>query len=198
MPPARRSCSASARARRCATGCSARSRGIETSRLSMPARSAAVAAADRLRVARPAPLLAALTLAQLAVVAWLAFGTPHNGWVWYSGGDATEYWTEQWAVAHGWIPTAILGWGLPILYAWVPLVAGSTLLVGLPVIVLFHVLVLMPLALVLVWALADRLYGRVYAWSATALWAVAPVLLSHAFVARFQPRFEESLLAPHW
>src|SRR5205085_1220421 len=81
------------------------------------------------------------------VVAWLAFRTPHNGWVWYSGGDATEYWTSQWAVAHGWIPQAVVGWGLPVAYAWVPFVSGSTLLVGLPVIVLFHALVLLPLSL---------------------------------------------------
>jgi hypothetical protein len=164
----------------------------------MRARNAARDTVDRLRSARPAPLLAALVLAQFGVVAWIAFGTPHNGWIWYSGGDATEYWTSQWAVAHGWIPQALVGWGLPVLYGWVPLLAGSTLLVGLPVIVLFHVLVLVPLALVLVWALADRLYGRTYAWAVAVLWVIAPLLASRAFVPRYRPRFEENILAPHW
>jgi len=26
---------------------------------------------------------------QLAIAAWFAFATPHNGFVWYSGGDAS-------------------------------------------------------------------------------------------------------------
>jgi hypothetical protein len=32
---------------------------------------------------------------QLAITAWFALETPHNGFVWYSGGDATEYWTGE-------------------------------------------------------------------------------------------------------
>lgn len=164
----------------------------------MRPRRAAYAAGAWLRGARPAPLLAALALAQLCVVAWLAFATPHNGWVWYSGGDATEYWTSQWSVAHGLIPQALVGWGLPVLYAWVPLVGGASLLTALPAIVLFHALVLGPLALVLVWALADRLYGRMYAWAVALLWVTGPLLALWAFTPRYRPRFEESVLAPHW
>ena len=160
--------------------------------------SAARAAVSWLREARPAPLLAVLVLAQLGFVAWLAFATPHNGWIWYSGGDATEYWTSQWSVAHGLIPQAVIGWGLPILYAWIPLVAGPSLLNGLPVVVLFHTLVLGPLALVLIWALADRLYGRVYSWAAATLWVVGPLLSIWAFAPRYRPRFEQAVLAPHW
>src|SRR5947199_52832 len=82
------------------------------------------------------------------------------------------------------------GWGLPVLYAWVPLVAGPSLLVGLPVIVLFHVLVLVPLALVLVWALADRLYGRLYAWATAALWVTAPFLAVWVLAPRYEAQFE--------
>ena len=59
---------------------------------------------------------------QLAIAAWFAFETPHNGFVWYSGGDATEYWTSQWAVAHLRLTQTFVGWGLPVFYAWVPLV----------------------------------------------------------------------------
>jgi hypothetical protein len=160
--------------------------------------SATRAAASWLRNARPAPLLALLILGQLGFVAWLALETPHNGWFWFSGGDATEYWTSQWAVAHGLIPQALVGWGLPIFYAWIPLVAGPSLLNGLPVVVLFNALVLGPLALVLVWALADRLYGRVYAWGAATFWVVGPLLAIWAFAPRYRPRFEQGILAPHW
>src|SRR4051794_3558621 len=191
-------CSASVRRRRCVKGCSRRSRGIGMSRDSMRARSAVVRAAAWSRSARPTPLLAVLVAAQFAVVAWLAFDTPHNGWIWYSGGDATEYWASQWSVAHGMIPPAFIGWGLPIFYAWIPLVAGVSLLQGLPFVVLLHVLVLGPLLLVLVWALADLLYGRVYAWCVAVLWVLAPVLAVWALAPRYSPRFEESVLAPHW
>ncbi|NUR75716.1 MAG: hypothetical protein HOQ28_05440 [Thermoleophilia bacterium] len=164
----------------------------------MRVRSTRLRAVDWLRTARPAPLLAVLALLELAVVLWLALRTQHNGWLWYSGGDATEYWTSQWAVAHGLIPQAVIGWGLPIFYGWVPLLAGPSLLVGVPVIVLFHALALVPLALVLVWAIADRLYGRLYAWSVALVWALAPLLAVWALGPGYGSRFESQVLAPHW
>ena len=147
---------------------------------------------------RPVVLLAGLALVELAIVAWLAFRTPHNGWVWYSGGDATEYWTAEWSIAHGLIPQAIISFGLPVLYGWVPLVTGTTLLHGLPVIVVLQALLLVPLVLVLVWAVADRLYGRGYAAVAATVWAIGPVLLLWGFTASFRPQFEQNFLAPHW
>lgn len=164
----------------------------------MHPRRTVTSAAAWLSRARAAPLLALLILAQFGVVAWLAFKTPHNGWVWYSGGDVTEYWTSEWTVAHGLIPQAFVGFGLPVYYAWVPLIAGPSLLTGLPVAILFNVLVLGPLALVLLWALADRLYGRLYAWAASVLWVLAPMLAIASFSARYRPSFEQYFLAPHW
>jgi hypothetical protein len=148
--------------------------------------------------ARPVPLLAALCVVQLAITAWFAFETPHNGFVWYSGGDATEYWTSQWAVGHLRLTQSVVGWGLPVFYSWVPRLTGTSLLSGLPVIVVFQALVLVPLTVVLVWLVADRLFGRLYAWSATALWIAAPLLLvwgmrKHAY----RVQFEQNYLAPH-
>src|SRR5438309_858732 len=93
-------------------------------------------AAGWLRRIPPVPGLAVLVALQLALAFWFAFKTPHNGWIWYSGGDATEYWTEQWSIAHLLIPQSVIGWGLPVFYAWVPLVTGTTLLSGAAVIVL--------------------------------------------------------------
>ena len=156
------------------------------------------AGASWLRAVRPAPLLSVLIAIQLGVVAWLAFATPHNGWVWYSGGDATEYWSAQWTIAHGLIPQALVGWGLPILWAWAPIAAGPSLLSGLPVVVLVNALVLGPLALLLVWGLADQLYGRVYAWGATLFWVLWPILAIWGFSSDFRPKFEQYVLAPHW
>ncbi|HEX7097430.1 MAG TPA: glycosyltransferase family 39 protein, partial [Acidimicrobiales bacterium] len=135
---------------------------------------------------------------QLAVTAWFALETPHNGFVWYSGGDATEYWTSQWAVAHLHLTQTYIGWGLPVLYSWVPLVTGTTLLSGLPVIVILQALVAVPLAVVLVWLVADRLFGRLYAWGATALWVAAPPLLVWGMRKHdYRVQFEQNFLAPH-
>jgi hypothetical protein len=156
------------------------------------------AALQWLRTVRPWPLLLALAALQVAIGLWFSFGTPHNGWIWYSGGDATEYWTEQWSVGHLIIPQAVIGPGLPIYYAWVPLVAGPTLLQGAAVIVLFQAIVLVPLALILFWLVADRLFGRVYAWVCALLWIAGPFLLIHGFIGRYRPGFEQFFLVPHW
>ena len=158
----------------------------------------ASAALTWLRTVRPWPLLLALAALQVALALWFAFKSPHNGWIWYSGGDATEYWTEQWAIAHLFIPQAVIGPGLPIYYAWVPLVTGTTLLQGAAVIALFQAIVLVPLALVLFWLVADRLFGRVYAWACALLWIAGPWLLIHGFVHRYRPAFEQYFLVPHW
>lgn len=148
--------------------------------------------------ARPVPLLAALCVVQLAITAWFALETPHNGFVWYSGGDASEYWTSQWAVGHLRLTQTFIGWGLPVLYSWVPLVTGTTLLSGLPVIVTFQVLVLVPLTVVLIWLVADRLFGRLYAWGATALWIAGPLLFMLGIQRHdYRVQFEQNFLAPH-
>ena len=134
---------------------------------------------------------------QLGVTAWFAFATPHNGFIWYSGGDATEYWTGQWAVGHLRLTQSVIGWGLPVFYSWVPLVTGTTLVSGLPVIVVFQALVLVPLTVVLVWLVADRLFGRLYAAGATALWVAGPLLLLWGMPHDYRVRFEQNFLAPH-
>lgn len=151
-----------------------------------------------LATVRPVPVLAVLVALQLAQALFFGLATPHNGWIWYSGGDSTSYWTEQWAVGHFQIPQAIVGWGLPVLYAWVPLVAGPSLISGIPVIVVLQVALLVPLALILFWLIADRLFGRVYAWAAAALWVAGPLLLLHGFVPKYHWVFDQLFLAPHW
>ena len=156
------------------------------------------ALADRLTAMKPAPALALIVGLQLAQAFWFGFRTPHNGWVWYSGGDATSYWTEQWAIGHLQIPQAVVGYGLPVYYAWVPLVAGPSLVNGAAIVVLFQAIVLVPLALILFWAVADRLFGRVYAWCAVALWTAGPLLLLHGFVPKYHWVFDQLFLAPHW
>ena len=93
---ARRS-SASARTPRCATASHARSAGTArtASRMRIPDFPRRALARFGHLAVRPVPLLLTLAVVELATVAWLAFDTPHNGWVWHSGGDATEYWTAR-------------------------------------------------------------------------------------------------------
>jgi hypothetical protein len=143
-------------------------------------------------------ILAGAIVLQLAVASWFAFATPHNGLLWYSGGDATEYWTEQWAVGHLVLPQPVIGWALPVLYAWIPLLAGPSLLNGLPVLVALQTLILLPLSVMLFFLLAGRLYGRVFGLYSTFVWILAPVLLLLCFNRpSYREKFEQLFAAPH-
>lgn len=143
-------------------------------------------------------ILAGAVLLQLAIASWFAFATPHNGFLWYSGGDATEYWAEQWSVGHFLLPQTELGWGLPLLYGWVPLLAGPSLLNGLPVVVALQTLILLPLSVMLFFLLAGRLYGRVFGIWSTFVWIFTPVLLLLGFNRpSYRAKFEQLFAAPH-
>ena len=135
---------------------------------------------------------------QLGIALWVALSATHNHFVWYSGGDATEYWTSSWLLAHGQIGQSIISYGVPVLYAWVPLITGTTIFGGLPVITVIQAAVLVPLAVVLFWAVADLLFGRLFAWWATFLWIVGPLLMLLGFTSAYRGEFRDLFLAPHW
>ena len=143
-------------------------------------------------------LLIPLSLLQIGIGIAFALSVQHNGWLWYSGGDATEYWAEQWSVAHGLLPHTFLSFALPIAYAWVPLLWGPTLLTGIPAIVVLQVVVGIPLTLVGIWAVADRVAGRVFAWWTTAVWVVGPLLFVWGLRPDYRGQFEAYFLVPHW
>ena len=151
-----------------------------------------------LRGVRPIVLLAPLCAAQVAAGISFALSTTHNGWLWYSGGDATEYWAEQWSVGHGLLPHTFLGVGIPALYSWIPIVAGPTLLHGLPVIIVLQLVVGVPLATVGLWLVADRLGGRLFAWWASLVWFLGPLLLTWSFHPDYRTVFVAYFLVPHW
>jgi hypothetical protein len=159
---------------------------------------ALLAAAVWLRSVRPVAVLAPLCGIQILIGAWFAFRTPHNGWIWYSGGDATEYWTAQWSLAHGLLPRGIISYGVPVYFAWVPLVAGATLIQGAAIIAPLQLVVLVPLALICLWGVADRLFGRLFAWWASLLWVLGPLLTLRGFRADYHVAFEQYFLVPHW
>ena len=57
-----------------------------------------------------------------------------------------------------------------------PLLAGPNLAAALPAIVLFNTLVLLPVALLCVYAIAARIAGRAFGYFAAALWILLPYL----------------------
>jgi hypothetical protein len=152
----------------------------------------------RLRATGTWPLLAAACAVQVLIAAAIAVTSTHNHFVWYSGGDSTEYWTTSWSLGHGTIPQALIGYGVPVAYMWLPPLSGITLLSGLPAIVLLQGIGLVVLATLLVFGIGDLLFGRTYAWVALALWIAGPLLLLWGFTADYAPEFRDLFLAPHW
>jgi hypothetical protein len=144
------------------------------------------------------PLLLGASAVQLLIAAVIAATSTHNHLVWYSGGDATEYWTTSWSLSHGLIPQSLIGYGVPLAYAWLPPLSGVTLLSGLPVIVALQGVGLVVLAMLLVFAIGDLMFGRRYAWLAVWLWIAAPLLLLWGFSPTYASQFRDLFLAPHW
>ena len=158
----------------------------------------AARAAGYLATVSPAPLLAVACAVQLGLGIAVALASTHNHFVWYSGGDATEYWTSSWSLSRGGIPQAFIAYGVPVLWAWVPFVAGTTMLAGLPIITLAQLIVFVPLCAVLIWAIGDLLFGRLFAWWVLWLWIAAPFLLLWGFHGGYAVEFRDYFLAPQW
>ena len=147
---------------------------------------------------RPLPLLAGACLIQLGLGIGVALASTHNHFVWYSGGDSTEYWTSSWLIGKGAISTAYVGYGVPVLWAWVPLFTGANMLSALPVITVIQLVVFVPLCVVLVWSIGDLLFGRQFARWAVALWIASPFLMLWGFRDDYAAEFRDFFLAPHW
>src|SRR3954467_10228134 len=84
-------------------------------------------------------LLAALVVVQWAAVLAFSFSVPHNGWLYFQGGDETWYHSSAWAIANLRIPDAAIGWFWPYLLSPIALVAGANVLSALPAIVVLQV-----------------------------------------------------------
>jgi hypothetical protein len=147
----------------------------------------------RLASVRAAYVLAPVVVLQLLAVLVFALRVPHNGWLYYNGGDATTYWLSEYAIGHGHLPSTWLGYVLPVAYGWVPLL-GTTLLEGAAAIVLLQVLVLVPLATVLVYAVARRIAGPLFALFAAVAWVAAPFASLEMLRPDFRERFHETFL----
>lgn len=117
------------------------------------------------------------------VGAVVAVSVPHNGWLYgTASGNAATYWSTSLALTHAATPNPAVPYGLPVAYWPLALVFGANPLTALPVIVVAQVVVLGALAVIGVFAIAERIGGRLFASAATVMWVVSP-LVAVAFIA---------------
>src|SRR6266540_1869704 len=187
--PARRSSSGSRRRRPSAKASRARSPGTGSTRPPMRV-------AERLaRLGRqPWIVLVPLVAAQWLAVAIFALTVQRNGWLFYQGGDQTWFWTSAWVLAHGHIPETLVGYAWPLVQTPLAAVAGPDFLDGVQALVALQFLVLLPLGLLGVYAIAANIGGRALARWAAALWIVLPYLAIPFFVQRYHERYIEEVL----
>jgi len=143
---------------------------------------------------RPRPVVSALIAANIAATALFGLAVPHNGWVWFQGGDQIAYATDGTLVAGFHLPPADLGFGWPFVLAPIRWVTGPAYTQMLPVVILLQVLVLGPVAVLSVYSLATRIGGRLLGYWATVLWVVAPYATIPLFVSRYLGRYEDQIL----
>jgi len=148
--------------------------------------------------ALPAPppwiVLGALVVASWGIAAEAGRVARHNGWLYYHGGTGTWYYTSAWALGNGHLPRASLGYGYPLLIAPFARIAGASMLDGLPWIIAFNQLVLAPIALLSLYGIVRMFASRWYAYLATLLWVVFPVLVIHYFLADYHTRYVDITL----
>jgi hypothetical protein len=162
-----------------------------------PLRRTIVSVGERVRFTEREPwiVLAPLVVAQWIVVgAFALFFVQRNGWLFYQGGDQTWFYTSAWMLGGGEIPETFVGYTLPFLYAPITWIAGSNILAGLPAVLLFQFFVLLPLGLLMIYAIASRIGGRVLGYWAAALWIAVPFLTIPLFVDRYYETYVELTL----
>lgn len=166
----------------------------------MSARASALTAARScgravdLLLERPRPVLGTLIAAQIALTLVLAVSVEHNGWVWFQGGDQIWMTTTGWLLGLRELPPTEIAYLWPSVQAPITHLTGPTYLQALPPLVLVQVLVLGPIALLCVYAIAERIGGRLLGYWASLLWVVAPFAAIPLFVDRYHERWIEQFL----
>jgi hypothetical protein len=134
------------------------------------------AAAHRLLAIRLLYVLCALVGLQWVFVAGLALTVRHNGWIYYMGGDQLWHYTSAYVMAHGQLAPTYVGVGWSTLLAPLTWIVGPNLVSALPVIVLFNTLVLLPIGLVCMYGIGERIAGRLFGYWVALLWIVVPFI----------------------
>ena len=166
----------------------------------MSVRSSAIGAArrgghtvDRL-LERPRAVVGTLVVCQIVLVGILGLSVEHNGWVWFQGGDQIWTTTTGWVLGQRELPPTESGYLWPAAQAPVTWATGPTYVQALPVLVLGQVLILGPIALYCVYAIAREIGGRLLGYWAALLWVIAPFAAIPLFVDRYQERWYEQFL----
>jgi hypothetical protein len=143
---------------------------------------------------RPAYVLATLVVVQWLGLLGLIASVHHNGWLFYQGGDETFYYSAGWGISGGHLPQTAVGYGWSLLLAPIALFAGPSYLAALPAVVLLQVLVLLPLGLLFVYGIGERIAGRWLGYVAAVGWVLAPYVAILGFVHRFHTEWVEQFL----
>ena len=143
---------------------------------------------------RPRVVLGTLAAAQIATTVLLALSVPHNGWVWFQGGDQIWLTTQGWLLGHLELPPTEVGYLWSLVATPIMWVTGPTYVQALPPLVVLQVLVLGPIAVLCVYGIASRIGGRLLGYWASFLWVIAPFAAIPLFVDRYQERWTEHFL----
>jgi len=152
------------------------------------------AAYARLEHVRPRYIVAGLVGFEWLLTLGLALTVRHNGWLYYQGGDQSWFYTTSWMLAHGKLPYAAVGYGYSVLLMPISLFAGPSLLHALPAIVLLNVLVLLPVAVLAMYGIGERIGGRMFGYWLALSWIAVPFIGIKFTDAGFHQRYTEAAL----
>lgn len=143
---------------------------------------------------QPGSVLALLVVAQWIAIAVFVQIVRHNGWLFYQGGDQTQFYTNAVTLSHGHIPESEIGYGWSYLLTPIAGVFGANALAALPVIMLFQVLVLGPIALAATYGIAARIGGRLIGYLAATIWVAGPFVVIPLWDHRYHAKYVEQFL----
>ena len=146
----------------------------------MSALAAQLSAAPRLlarvEAVRPRTILAGLIVLEWLTTLGVALSVRHNGWLYYQGGDELWHYTTAWVMGQGRLPHTSIGYAWSMVLLPFALLGGPNLMSPLPFVVLLNVLVLMPVALLAVYGIGNRIGGRLFGYWTALLWILVPLI----------------------
>ena len=125
-------------------------------------------------VRQPWNVLVPLVVLQWLLLLLLTRRIEHNGWLFTQDGAGTSFWSTAWSLAHGHLPSPLVGFGWPLLLAPLAAIRRANYLDALPVLVLLQTLVALPLMVAAVYGVASRIGGRWLGYSSAAGWVLIP------------------------
>jgi hypothetical protein len=135
-----------------------------------------VVARDRLLAVRPLYVVSTLVAVQWLAVLALALTVRHNGWVYYMGGDQLWHYSGAYLIVHGKLAPTSVGVGWSTLLAPLALILGPNLVSALPAIIVFNALVLLPLGVICMYGIGERIAGRLFGYWTALLWIAIPFI----------------------